>query len=492
MALKEETTEGVPVLPTAAGDYIALQDGFSMEPSFAELDNAELTGSIANAKTVLGIEEPAASLSHYFRGSGVEGTAPNYGPLLKNAFGNETEKGTEDNTVAASTVSVVNVDAGEGATYSRGSALLVKQSATAYEIRNVLSIATDALTLAQDLAVAPGTGIDLGQHVLYSPANSGHPTHSMWLYRGNNAAGAIEMMAGARVTEVGIESTAGEFINASYSLEGNEYFYDPIEILAADVSFDYTDDATARVGTIEAKMYKDPYELAAAIGSAMDVLSGNTITCVYDDSLGKFTITSDGTTLDLDAATGPNIATSGYDKIAFAATDLTGSLSYTSDSVLSNASPQTPIFDSADPLVAKANEVLLGPDGQDITCFEASSVSVTLSNTKADILSVCSSSGKSGSVFSERTATIEVSALLNDYQAEEFKNFRSGDNMLFTYNCGEKSGGNWVAGKCMNVHSPTCTISSFALGDSDGLVTLDMTLTTYTNSGLGEIFVNQL
>ncbi len=492
LAIKQESTEGTPVSPTAAGDYVALQEGFTMEPAFAELDNAELTGSIANAKTVLGIEEPSASFSHYFRASGVEGQSPNYGPLLENAFGAETERSTERDTIAASTVSVIKVDTGEGSEFQRGDALLVKKaSGVGYEIRNALSIATDDITLAQDLQDAPGVGVNLGLNVLWSPQNSGHPTHSLWLYRGNNAAGAVEMMAGSRVTEVSIDVTAGEFVNASYSVEGNEYFYDPVEITATDVAFDFND-GSARAASITAKMYKDPYEVASALQTAMDALSGDTITVAYSDSTGKYTATSDGVTFELLPATGPNTANEGWSTLGFGTADLTGATTYEAASALDKSSPQTASFDAADPLVAKSNEVLLGPDAQEIVCFEASSMTITLSNTKADILSVCSDSGKSGSVFSEREATIEITALLEDHQAEEFKNFRSGDNMLFTYNLGEKSGGNWVAGKCMNVHSPTCTISSFSLGDSDGLVTLEMTLTTYTSSGLGELYFNQL
>lgn len=491
MALKKETTEGTPIAPTVSGDYVALQDGFTMDPSFATLENANLTGSIGKSKTVLGLEEPTASFDHYVRGSGVEGTAPNFGPLMENVFGSEAERVTERDTVAASTVSVLKVDAGEGVEFSRGDAVLVKHPAAGFEVRNVFSVATDDLTLAQDLNLAPGTGVNLGKNVKYSPVDSGHPTHSVWLYRGNNAAGAVELMAGSRVTEMSIDVTAGEFVNGSYTLEGNEYFYDPVEITATDVSFDFND-GSPRAGLITAKMYKDPYEVAAAVETTMNLLSADTITVVYDDTTGTYTVTSDGATLELLPATGAGTANEGWSSLGFGTSDLTGALTYTAATALDKSSPQTATFDDADPLVAKSNQLMIGPDGQDIACFEASTVSMTLSNTKADILSVCADSGKSGSIITEREATIEVTALLKDHQAEEFKNFRSGDNMLFTFNFGEKSGGNWVPGKTMNVHSPTCTITSFSLGDVDGLVTLDMTLTTYVNSGLGEFYINQL
>jgi len=71
LALVTESTEGTPVVPTLATQFVALQDDFSMEPSFDTLENAELKASIGTAKPIQGAENPSASLSHYLRASGV-------------------------------------------------------------------------------------------------------------------------------------------------------------------------------------------------------------------------------------------------------------------------------------------------------------------------------------------------------------------------------------------------------------------------------------
>lgn len=494
LAVKEEVTEGTPVFPAAVTDYVALQDGFTLEPSFAALESAELTGSIGKSKNVKGLEEPTASLSHYWRHSGVVAQAPNFGPLLKNAFGNETIRATERNTIVGSTTLVVNVDTGEGAEFQRGDAILVKHASNAYEVRNVLSIAGDVLTLSQALSVAPGTGVDLGRNVLYHPADTAHPTHTLTLYRGNAADAAIEQMAGARVTSVGIDFPAGDYINASYDFEGILYNFDPIEIAAADIYIDFTDDAGTYAASITAQTYKDPYKLREAIESAMNALASDAITVSYDDTTGKYTIASDGAvTFSLLWNTGANAANTIGDKIGFnTAADDTGAFTYTSDNAISKASPYAPSFDSANPLVAKSNEVLLGSDTDDVACFQANTVNVTIANTKSDILSVCAESGKKGSVFSAREVTVTISALLESHQAKEFKNFRANDTVKFTYNAGEKTGVNWTEGTVVNVHSPTMVIDSFGLSDADGLVQLDLTLTSFVDSGLGEVFVNFL
>ena len=82
-------------------------------------------------------------------------------------------------------------------------------------------------------------------------------------------------------------------------------------------------------------------------------------------------------------------------------------------------------------------------DHDDIDCFEASSMTVAVTGTKSDIASVCSETGKAGSIISEREVEVEVSALLNQYDVDKFKRYRKVENIQFTYNFGEKSGGNW-------------------------------------------------
>jgi hypothetical protein len=220
MAIKKEVSEGVALKPTSGTDgYLALQDGFSMEPSFDSLDNSELQSSIGISKPVLGLENPTASINHYIRHSGVEGTEPNMGLLFETAFGTVDIEATEYDTVAGSTAgdtttrAKVIVDAAEGANFSRGQALLIKDGTNNYSIRNVYSISTDDLNLSFNLSGAPASGVNLGKAVTYSPANS-HPTFTTWLFRGNG--GALEVMTGTRVTEFGIEASAGEFLNGSF------------------------------------------------------------------------------------------------------------------------------------------------------------------------------------------------------------------------------------------------------------------------------------
>jgi hypothetical protein len=486
LALVKESVEGTPLAPSSGSDYTAIQDDLEMSPSFEELENAELQGSIGAGKTILGSENPEASFSHYLRHSGVVGQAPDFGDLFEGAFGDVDAAGVEYNTVAASTVSQVKVDAGEGVNFQRGQALLSQDGVNGFSIRNVLSVSGDNLTPAFNLPGAPALGVNLGRAVLYKPADDTHPALTVWNYIANG--GNRQMMAGARVTELGINFEAGQLINASFSMAGIAFYWNPIEVTSSTRYLDFNDGGD-QVAVVTAKFYKDPHELASALQTAMNSVSSG-FTVVYSDTTGKFTFTKASGTFELLWDTGANAANSIGPVLGFSVVaDDTGVLTYTSDNALTLAAPHTPSYDTAQPLVAKANEVLLG-DATDTACFGAQTVSMTLSNERVVIPDICEVSGQAGAAFTGRSVEIQVRALLKQYDAGKFKRFREGTKTQFAYNAGEKSGGNWVPGKCVNIFSPTCTITSFQVSDADGLAVLDMTLRTYVENGLGEIYAN--
>lgn len=497
-AIVKETTEGTPVSPSSASDdYIALQDGFSMSPSFNTLENNELTGSIASAKPILGLEEPSASLDHYLKHSGTEGTEPNFGLLFEAFFGLVETNATEYNTVGGSTAgdsttrATVVVDAGEGATFSRGEGMLIKDGTNGYNIRCVQSVSTDTLSTNFNLANAPALGVDLGKAIFYSPANENHPTFTTWYYRSNS--GAIEMMAGSRVTSMTMSATAGELLNMSFDIEGIEYFWDPIEITSSDIYLDFTDDQGTVAAIITADFYKDPHELATALTTAMNALTTETMLVEYSDSTGKFTVsTSTSAVLSLLWNTGTNTANTVGDKIGFTvASDDTGVTTYTSDSAIDLSAPQTPVYDSTDPNASKNHEIMIG-DFDDYVCLDVETITATGTDTKADLLSICAASGKSGSLITERAFTVDFTLRLTQYEADFFKRFRNNDNTQFQYTFGEKSAGNWDAGKAGCLYIPTATISSYEVVDEESILKLNMTLTSYVSGGLGEVYLNFL
>ena len=401
LAIKVESTEGTPVVPTSGANAVALQEDFSMTPGIETQENNELRASIGKAKSIPGKETPSASLTHYLRHSGVEGQAPNFGPVLKSFFGTEVVAGTEYDTASGSTTTVIAFPSGEGTNFQRGQGLLLKDSANGYRIRAIHSMSSDNATLGFKVPTAPASGVNTGKCVLYKPANTDHPSLTLWHYLGNG--GGVQMMAGARAVSLDIEVNAGELINFKSDFEGLSYYYDPIEITSSTKYLDFTDDDGTFAAIIAPGYYKTPKALASAISAAMDAAnSGETHTCTYSDTTGRFTIISTGTVLTLKWNTGSNTANTIATKIGFsAAGDSSGTAAttgYTSATAQDYAFSYTASYDNADPLAAKYQEVMIG-DQTDYACFGASTVNITGKLTRATLDSICAESGVEASLI---------------------------------------------------------------------------------------------
>ena len=500
MAIKAEVTEGTILLPTGGSDYIALQEGFSLTPAFEQIENSELRASIGRGPNIVGTETPTAEISHYLRNSYVEGTAPNFGLLIKAAFGDTvaysgTERTTTAGSSAGSATAAATIVLGAGGTdFERGKAVLIKDPTNGYSIRPSRSVSTNTLTLGFNLAVAPATGITVGKPVFYKPSDD-QISLALWVYRGNG--GATEGISGGKVSEMSFDASAGKELNSSFKFQGLKYFFNPIEIAATDTKFDFLDNAATRAATVSAKIYRDPQELASALQTSMNSLgSANTFTVTYNSTganAGKFTIVSTGTTLSLLWNTGVNTANTIGDKIGFiVSSDDTGALTYTSDTVQSYASPQTPSLDAGQPIIVKAHEVMIG-DFNDYGCAGVQNFSFNLKQELVRTPDVCQDSGYGGQISNGRDVSVDIVLTLVRHDSEKFKRFRAGDTVSFAYNFGSKAGNNWEAGKCGNIYLPDCKITSFELDDVDGIVTLKVTLNAFVDSsGNGEVYLTFL
>lgn len=494
LAIMPEVTEGTPVAPGATTDFVALQPDATLSPSFELLENEEIRSSIGKAKGIQGFERPEMSFSHYLKHSGTEGQAPEYNEILQAAFGSETANGTERTTTTSSTTSVVKLGAG-GSDFSRGFAVLIKDGTNGYNIRPVHSVSSNDLTLGFNIATGPGSGVAVGKCVNYTPANSAHQSLTLWMYRANGQ--ATEMIAGAKVTEFGFSASAGELINANFTMVGTKYHFNPITIAATDTKLDFTDDDGTFAATITAGVYRSPHHLADAITTAMNTAnSGETHTCTYSDTTGKFTIVSTGTVLSLLWNTGGNAANTIGDKIGFStAADDSGTAAatgYTSDNAQTFAASYTPAYDSSDPLAAKYQEILIG-NSTNTTCFEAATVDFTMSNERTEVKSICAESGVNSIVITGREVTVSISALLDKYRAIEFYKYKENSELRFCYNFGTKSSGSWVAGKCGCLYLPTATVTNYTLTDLDSVVGIEIELKAFVDSsGNGEVYLNFL
>lgn len=487
-SLNKEVIEGVYVPPSAAADFIPLRPGneLNFEPEL--LENDELVNDIGASKSAIGKENVSGTHSAYLKHSGVEGQEPEVGEMYESLFGAKQVNATEYDTDSGSTVTNIVVPVGEGVNFRQGQALLIKDSANGFSIRNIKSISTDNLELNFALDNAPASGVNLGKAIQYYPVAQGHPSFSTTKYVGNGH--AIEVSAGNQTTEMSVTADANGIAEVEFSYAGTKYYFNPITIDANSKFLDYTDDGGTSAVSVQEKIYRTPRELADAIETALNADSAETYTVTYSNSTGKFTIaTSTSSVLSLLWDSGTNAANTIGAKIGFSvATDDTGALTYTSDNAIVLTAAYTPSYDSAENIVVKNAELFVG-DQEDNICICAQSISLTVSKTVEDEDCICEETGIASKVPVSRTVEMTVTATLNKYDVNILDRLLRNSDVSAMLNAGPKLGGNFVAGKCANIYIQKATVGAYTT-TGDSFIQAEFTLNGFVTSTEKDCYLN--
>ena len=489
-AIKKEATEGAYLAPASGTDFVPLRPGNSLNYEPEILENDELLNDIGAAKGLIGKESVSGSHSAYLKHSGVEGQEPEIGVMYESVFGAKFVASTEYDTAAASTVSVVKMPVTEGANFQAGQALMIKDAANGYSIRNINSITGDDLSLNFNLSAAPAAGVNTGKAVLYKPAAQGHPTFSTTKYLGNGH--AIEVSAGNTATEVSVTADANGFGEVEFSYQGTKYYFNPITITASTKFLDFTDDTGTFAVSVAEGIYKTPIALADALFTAMSNASVETYSVSYSNSTGKFTIASStSAVLDLEWNTGANAANTIGTKLGFlVAADDTGAVTYASDNAINLAAPYTPSFDTVDSIVIKGAELFVGNQSDNV-CICAQSVSITVSKEVEDEDCICEETGVASKIPTSRSAEMQVTATLNKYDASLLDALLKNSGLQAMLNAGPKSGGNWIPGKCFNAYMQNATVSAYTT-TGDNFIQAEFSLKGFVTSTGKDMFFNFL
>lgn len=503
IGVKEEVTEGTLIELAGASEFTSIRSGFSVQGAVDTVDSDELVDSIGASASFTTKETPTASISKYLKHSGVEGQAPDYSILLESAMGGKTTHSTEYNTVSSSTAgtsaaaAIIKVDTGEGALHEYGQALLIKDLANGYSIRNVNSISSDDLTLNFNLGSAPASGVNLGKAVHYTPENDGHPTYSLHHYQSSGASSGVhQAVAGCRTTSVDLSLPVNDLASADFSIEGIKFYYNPIVVSSANNKINFKDEVAGSelTATLESKAYQSPKNLAAEVAAKMTAASAaanaDTISCTYDSLTGKYTIATDGLELELLWATGTNAANAADTILGFAA-DVTGATTYTG--IASTYAPAyTPSYDESTAFVVKNQELLIGSFSR-TDCRGGNSFSVSISTPKTDVESFCAESGVSESVVLERAVTASTTLIFKAHELDEFDAMINNSDTQLMFNAGVKdSAGNWVAGKCVNIWMPKAKITSNVIADNNGYLVVEIEAKGFVTSSADDIHINYL
>lgn len=222
----------------------------------------------------------------------------------------------------------------------------------------------------------------------------------------------------------------------------------------------------------------------------MNAVSNRGYTVTFSSSTGRFTIgAGSATLLTLLFSTGANTANTIGDKIGFSvAANKTGALSYVSDSEQSYVSSITPSYDSADPIVVKGAELFIGNQTDNI-CFCAQTVSLAVAKSVEDVDCICEESGVLLKVPTSRTATMEVTAVLRKHDVALLDALLKNSGIAAMMNCGPKSGGNWIAGRCFNAYLQNCTVASFTTS-GDSFLQVNISLKGYVTTTGKDVYLN--
>jgi hypothetical protein len=487
-AIKKETVLGEYVEPTAGAEFVPLRPGNELSYEPESLENDEVLNDIGTSKSFTGKEVVKGKHAAYLKHSGVEGQEPEVGLLYESIMGSKQITAVEPVTIAASTVSVLKVGAGLGASRRVGEALLIKDGTNGYSIRNIAKIVGDDLTLNFVLGVAPAAGVNMGKAVSYLPVAQGHPTFSTTKYLGNGF--AKECSAGNTVTECSITTEANGFGEVEFAFEGTNYLFNPLEVTALNKYLDLTDDDGTIAVSIPEKIYKTPIQLADALESALNSLSTQTYTVKYDNNTGKFIIASSTTALlSLLLNTGVNAANSIGTLLGYTvAADKTGALTYTSDNSLVYTTAVVPSFDVADSIVIKGAELMIGDQSDNLT-IHAQSVKLSIKKEVEDVDDISAETGIMEKIPTGRSAEMTVTAVLKKHDAALLDALLKNKGISAMLNAGPKTGGNWIPGKCWNAYLQSCTVSKYTTG-GDSFIQVDMTLKGYVTSTSKDIYLN--
>lgn len=493
---------------SSGGQFLAIQPGFALTPGFTTTENVELAGDIMSGKNIVTGEAPTGSLSHYFTGSGTPGTAPSYGALLQATFGGYRNTAAEGTLAASSTITQLRFTNAAGASaFTKGDSLLVKNT-DGWEIRPVESVSGTTVTLGFALNNAPATGTKIGRLSTYFPLSDQIPVFDAWHFIGGGESG-VENVANCRTVGATLTVNAKDLINCAYSFEGTNYKFneDFTEGYALQsynnvlkVVNTQSGDRTVTEVELTTGTYASGAALAAEIQTKVSAITGLTsFRATFANNRFSFTSTAAYLFDFFDVQTPPDGGHYLADVLGFARPDVssvapsTGTKASTKDGLQtrSYAPPVEPVYSIADPIVARGLEVFIG-DATDNICIASASVTITLGTPKSLITSICEETGNYRSLINARTATMAISAYLEDDDRRFFDKFSEGAETKFHLNAGMKgSDGNWTPGNVFSIYGSPCSITNWSVNASNEIYMLDLELTCFSDGEEeGSIFVS--
>lgn len=211
VAVVEEVTEGTAVDPSAGAEFIQVLDGLSTEPAKEVVERTVITPNKGKIKPRTSTKSGSGSLPLEWKGSGVEGDAPESNVLYKSLLGGRRQITSRITTGTGHTTTIINVP-----THSlvKGDFIVILEAGD--HSMHFVKAVTDANNIeiipARDSA--PSDAVEIAKSTTYFSSDS-EPTFTNSVYWGDEIK---EQFSGCRANAMAIENfSTGQIPSANFS-----------------------------------------------------------------------------------------------------------------------------------------------------------------------------------------------------------------------------------------------------------------------------------
>jgi hypothetical protein len=183
-AVKKETTQGTIVNPTGA-DFILIDDDFSTETSYEEIERAVINGNLDPLASLLGMQNGSATVTVELKGSGTAHTAPECDAILRACFDDPVDALSGGNKTVASSLAANLFTVGGSPGIAIGQAISISVTGSAAEYAIVVGASgttTQTLQVEPAFSVPPQAGDVVISGITYKQKQTGQDTLSVHFF----------------------------------------------------------------------------------------------------------------------------------------------------------------------------------------------------------------------------------------------------------------------------------------------------------------------
>lgn len=285
VAVAKETTAGVYQAPSDTNFITVLEDGLELNGTKESLERNILGTGLTKAQPRTANREISGNIPCEFKASGIEGDAPEYGPLIESALGSVRTSGNSVITETGHTTTQLNISDADITKFKQGDIVMVKE-AGAFHL-SPITIVDETASAANITLLIPASSsfsdnVEIAKFTSYVAADSGHPTYSVTKFVEDNI--KTEGI-GCRTSSMSVEGfSANELASWSFGIQGLD-FDTKVEALANNPSYD----SSIPPIIVEACIYKNGVKLPVSemSFSVENSIANITSTCSPSGKLGS-------------------------------------------------------------------------------------------------------------------------------------------------------------------------------------------------------------